>query len=613
MKENFDTAALSPLQRAEKDGYIHISSADGKKKIEYITTGTRVENYDDPEEKVRAEFFAELIYKYEYPANRILTEVAVPGRLPVDRADIVVFRDDECKCPFAVVECKKEGVTDAEFNQAIEQGVGNASRIKLRAEYVVIIAGKTRRVLDVSDRFGVLEREKNILADLPRAYGKPQEFRFYKGTENDIRPVVSQDLIAAIRKCQQTFWGGGRLSPSAAFNELCKLIFVKIGDERKPRRKGEPYQFQIRTYEPASGLAERINAIYDEQKRKYPEVFTEAIKVDDRVLRTVVSHLEAIDLLQTDPDVRNAAFEQFMDDFFKGNFGQHFTPRPIIEFCIKMTNPGDDWDVLDPACGSGGFLLHALNHMRRQADKYFDKAAQPVEHFNYWHDFAAKHLYGIEINAEIARVAKMNMIMHDDGHTNIVSHDSLEIMDKLQDLNQKFARDRFDLILTNPPFGSAVNLAEKPYLSSYELGNSVDAKGRRKSRKNQSSEVLFIERIWQFLKPGTGIAAVILPDSILINSSMQYVRDFILEKFRLLAVVSLPLCAFAHFGSGVKASVLFLRKRGADETPDENEPIFMASPEQIGYDTAGRKTESQLDDVVKKYKEFLRDPAPFFT
>ena len=610
MKENFDTAALSPLQRAEKDGYIHISSADGKKKIEYITTGTRVENYDDSEEKVRAEFFAELIYKYEYPANRILTEVAVPGRLPVDRADIVVFRDDECKCPFAVVECKKEGVTDAEFNRAIEQGMGNASRVKLRAEYVVIVAGKTRRVLDVSDRFGVLEREKNILADLPRAYGKPQEFRFYKGTENDIRPVVSQDLIAAIRKCQQTLWGGGRLSPSAAFGELCKLIFVKIGDERKPRRKGEPYQFQIRTYEPASGLAERINAIYDEQKQKYPEVFTETIKVDDRVLRTVVSHLEAIDLLQTDPDVRNAAFEQLMDDFFKGNYGQYFTPRPIIEFCIKMTN---DWDVLDPACGSGGFLLHALDHMRRQADEYFDKAVQPVEHFNYWHDFAAKHLYGIEINAEIARVAKMNMIMHDDGHTNIVSHDSLESMDKLQDLNQKFARDRFDLILTNPPFGSAVNLAEKPYLSSYELGNSVDAKGRRKSRKSQSSEVLFIERIWQFLKPGTGIAAVILPDSILINSSMQYVRDFILEKFCLLAVVSLPLCAFAHFGSGVKTSVLFLRKRGADETPDENEPIFMASPEQIGYDKAGRKTESQLDDVVQKYKEFLRDPAPFFT
>ena len=134
MKENFDSAVLSPLQRAQKDGYIHISSTDGKKKIEYITTGKRVENYDDPEEKVRAEFFAELIYKYEYPANRILTEVAVPDRLPVDRADIVVFRDDECRRPFAVVECKKEGVTDAEFNQAIEQGVGNASWVKLRAE-----------------------------------------------------------------------------------------------------------------------------------------------------------------------------------------------------------------------------------------------------------------------------------------------------------------------------------------------------------------------------------------------------------------------------------------------------------------------------------------------
>lgn len=612
MKENFDSAVLSPLQRAQKDGYIHISSTDGKKKIEYITTGKRVENYDDPEEKVRAEFFAELIYKYEYPANRILTEVAVPDRLPVDRADIVVFRDDECRRPFAVVECKKEGVTDAEFNQAIEQGVGNASWVKLRAEYVVIIAGRTRRVLDVSDRFGALEREKNILADLPRAYGKPQEFRFYKGTENDIRPVASQDLIAAIRKCHQTLWGGGRLSPPAAFGELCKLIFVKISDERRPRKKGEPYQFQIRTHESSSRLAERINAIYNEQKRKDPEVFTESIKVDDRVLRTVVSHLEAIDLMKTDLDVKGVAFEQFMDGFFKGDFGQYFTPRPVIEFIVQMMEPERDWDVLDPACGSGGFLLHALDYMRTQAGEYYDRDAQAVEYYKYWHDFASKHLYGIEINDEIARVAKMNMIVHDDGHTNVISFDALDSLDKISAHRAAFQRNRFDLILTNPPFGSTVNKAEKPYLEDYYLGNAHDAKGKKKPRKNQSSEVLYIERIWEFLKPGTGRAAVILPDGILTNSSSQYVRDFLLERFQLLAVVSLPQCAFAHFGAGVKASILFLRKREETEKPEEDEAIFMAAPEWIGYDATGRKTESQFEEIVAQYRKFREDPAPFF-
>lgn len=420
---------MTNLERAIKDGYAHIIGEKGKEKITYVSSDNHVENYSDPEEKVRAEFWAELIYKYEYPVNRIKIEVTVPDRLPTDRADIVVFRDDECKRPYAVVECKKDCVTDAEFNQAIEQGVGNATWVKLRADYVVIIAGGTRRVLDVTDKFGALEREQNILADLPHAYGKPQEFRFYKGSENDIKPVDREDLIAAIKKCHQTLWGGGRLSPPTAFGELCKLIFVKISDEQKPRKKGEPYQFQIKTHEPASKLAERINALYDEQKKKDPEVFTDSIKVDDRVLRTVVSHLEAINLHETDLDVKGVAFEQFMDGFFKGDFGQYFTPRPIIEFAVKMTAPEHDWDVLDTSCGSGGFLLYALDYIRHQATEYYEKGS--ADHYRYWHDFAEKHLYGIEINDEIARVAKMNMIVHDDGHTNVISYDALESIDKI--------------------------------------------------------------------------------------------------------------------------------------------------------------------------------------
>lgn len=603
---------MTNLERAIKDGYAYITGAEGKEKIVYVSSDNHSENYNDPEEKVRAEFWAELIYKYEYPANRIKVEVVIPDRLPTDRADIVVFSDDECKRPYTVVECKKDGVSDAEFAQAIEQGVGNATWVKLRAEYVVIIAGGTRRVLDVSDKFGSLERENNILADLPKAYGKPQEYRFYKGTDNDIKEVDREALIIAIRKCHQTLWGGGRLSPPTAFGELCKLIFVKISDEQKPRRKGEPYQFQIKTHEPSSKLAERINELYDEQKIRDPEVFTESIKVDDRVLRTVVSHLEAINLNKTDLDVKGVAFEQFMDGFFKGDFGQYFTPRPIIEFCVKMMKPEQDWDVLDPSCGSGGFLLHTLDYMRKKADLFYDKSMEPIEHKEYWHKFAERHLFGIEINDEIARVAKMNMIVHDDGHTNVISHDALDSIDKMQSRNSGFERDKFDLILTNPPFGATISKSEKPYLSAYELGKVKDAKGKEKTRIRQSSEVLFIERIWEFLKYGTGKAAIVLPDGILTNSSMQYVRDFILEKFQLLAVVSLPQCAFSHFGAGVKASVIFVRKRKSDEKKDSDEAIFMAEPEFIGYDATGRVTESQLDEIVEMYEKFQRDKTSFF-
>lgn len=613
---------MSFLDKAIKDGYAYIIGTENKQKITYVTSDNHSENYNDPEEKVRAEFWAELIYKYEYPANRIKVEVTVPDRIPNDRADIVVFSDDECKRPYTVVECKKDSVTDAEFLQAIEQGVGNATWVKLRADYVVIVAGGTRRVLDVTDKYGAFEREQNIIADLPKAYGKPQEFRFYKGTENDIKEVSREELITAIKKCHNTLWGGGRLSPPTAFGELCKLIFVKISDEQKPRKKGEPYQFQIKTHEPSSKLAERINALYDEQKQRDPEVFTESIKVDDRVLRTVVSHLEAINLNKTDLDVKGVAFEKFMDSFFKGDFGQYFTPREIIDFSVKMMMKEDkyspkgkqinEWDVLDPACGSGGFLLYALDFMRKNADLYYDKNAEESQHRNYWHDFAAKHLYGIEINDEIARVAKMNMIVHDDGHTNVISFDALDSIEKMYDHNHGFKKNNFDLILTNPPFGSTINKSEKPYLSGYELGKTKDKKGKQKDRPRQSSEVLFIERIWEFLKPGTGKAAIVLPDGILTNSSSQYVRDFILEKFQLLAVVSLPQCAFAHFGAGVKASIIFVRKRKVNEKPDENEPIFMAAPELIGYDATGRKTETQLDEIVAKFEEFQKDATPFF-
>ena len=243
---------MTYLDRAIKDGYAIITGPENKQKIIYVTSDNHTENYNDPEEKVRAEFWAELIYEYDYPAHRIKVEVTIPDRVPTDRADIVIFSDDECKKPYAVVECKRDGVTDAEFLQAIEQGVGNATWVKLRASYVVIIAGATRRVLDFSDdSTGILERENNIIADLPKAYGKPQAFRFYRGGEYtdadgkkkkapDIQPVAREDLIAAIKKCHNTLWGGGayllpRPLASSVSSSLSKSVMSRsLGRRANP-------------------------------------------------------------------------------------------------------------------------------------------------------------------------------------------------------------------------------------------------------------------------------------------------------------------------------------------------------------------------------------------
>jgi type I restriction enzyme M protein len=604
------------IEKALSEGHLRLDTSGKTERIVYVAVN-HFEKWSDPEEKVRAEFYAELIYKYDYAPQRIGVEVTVPDRSPSDFADLVVFHDDERKRPFAVVECKKDGISDAEFNQAVEQAWGNGNAHKFRAAYVGVVAGGTRKFLDADDKYGALERDKNVVADLPAGYGKPPEYKYRKGVSKDwqdIRPVSKGELIAAIKKCHQTLWGGGRLSPPAAFGEFCKIIFVKVRDEKRPRKKGEPYQFQIKTDEKAHALAARIKAMYAVEQLKEPDVFAEDMKIDAGTLKMVVSHLESIDFSRTDLDTKGVAFEQFMDDFFKGDFGQYFTPREIIQFAVEMLRPDRDDKILDPACGSGGFLLYAMDYVRREADKlYPNHETDPDEresHRDFWHTFAQDRLYGIEINDEISRVAKMNMILHDDGHTNVISFDALERFEGLRSRKKRLQPGGFDLVLTNPPFGAVVKESEKgkAYMEGWELLRYVgkpgtggsdddpersDARAGKKALKSRTSiktEILFCERVWQFLKPGTGRAAIVLPDGILTNSSLQGVRDWLLQRFQLLAVVSLPQEAFQHAGAGVKASVVFVRKRAEDEQPDDDEAIFMAAPANIGYDATGRKT-----------------------
>ncbi len=589
---------LTYFDQAVADGHLRITGPTGSDRVVYVAVN-HSDRLTDPEERVRAEFWAELVYRYGYEPSRIGVEIIVPDRRPVDAADLVVFRDDSRTRPYAVIECKRDGISDAEFGQAIEQAAGNGTWAKFRASYVGVVAGSTRRFLDFTGRYGALEREANIVADLPVAYGRPEAFKFHKGGPLDIAPISREGLIQAIRKSHQTLWGGGKLSPPAAFGELSKVLFVKISDERAKRKAGEPYQFQIKTHESSRRLGERIRALYETQKEREPDVFTDTIKIDDATLRNVVSHLESVNLSETDLDIKGVAFEQFVDNFFKGDFGQYFTPRDLIQFAIDILQPTSDDIVLDPACGSGGFLLYALDAVRKEADAYHQ--ADTPQHFRHWHDFGTRNLYGVEINDELTRVAKMNMIIHDDGHSNIVGSDALLPLSQLQQKNPGLSPGRFDLILTNPPFGAQVTLAQRPHLSTFELGRMPSKSGRDTPRKSQRTEVLFIERVWQFLKPGTGRAGIILPDGILTNASLQYVRDFLLERFQVLAVVSLPATAFSHFGAGVKSSFVFVRRRDEAERAEEDEDVFMAIADFVGYDATGRETDNDLPAIADLY------------
>lgn len=574
-----------------------ISFNTDESKITYHCVRDYTTSFKNPEEKVRASYFSELVLTYQYPVERINLEVTVPRRTPEDRADIIVYEDDECQSPFLVVECKKEGITDAEFKQAIEQAFGNANSV--RSKYASVVAGNTKTAFDISG-FKPSERERNVIADIPVKYGKAPKYKFIKGDKaKDLKTVSRDDLISALEKCHDTVWQGGKLAPTTAFDEVSKLLFCKMKDEKDGTKKGQPYRFQCGTHETAGEVAERIDVIYQEAKKQDEEVFKEDIRLEPKVIYSVVEHLQGLALNKTDLDTKGVAFEKFMVDYFKGKMGQFFTPRPIIDFAVKLLQPTHDDLVIDPSCGSGGFLLSVLDTVRHDAEKDYDEQ----EAYEIWHNFAKKNLYGIEINDQIARICKMNMIIHDDGHTNVISTDSLTFLKDIKELHKGFTKDRFSLLLANPPFGAVVKSAEKEkkYLDQYKLGEG---------RQNQKTEILFIERCIDFLKPGEGRMGLVLPDGILTNSSLQYVREVLLERCVITAIISLPQFAFSHFGAGVKSSLVFARKKAKDEVV-EDYPIFMAMAEKIGYDATGRDDANELPDILEQYRQFQAAPDFF--
>ncbi len=577
-----------------------IELTDNENRITYFCNREYSTTFKNPEEKIRAAYFVELIRDYKYPANRIDIEVKVERRIPDDRADIVVYEDDDCKKPYLIVENKKDGITDAEFKQAIEQAFGNAN--SKRAKFAIVVAGNTRTAFDVGG-FKSSEREKNVIADIPEKYGKAPKFKFIKGDQQrDLKTVSRQELISTLSKCNDTIWQGGKLAPTTAFDEVSKLLFCKLKDE-KTKPNGKYYDFQIGTNETPDEVFDRINSIYQSSKKGNGEVFNEEIKLTPKVVYSAVEHLQEISINKTDLDTKGVAFEKFMEDFFKGKMGQFFTPRNVIKFMVELMELEHSDRLLDPACGSGGFLLNSMDFVRNYAENNYDQ----FEAYTIWHDFAKDNLFGIEINDQIARVCKMNMIIHDDGHTNVIAFDSLEKFEKIEEHHKKFSPNSFDYILTNPPFGATVKSTERDegFLEQYDLG------AKTAKRKNQKTEILFIERCVDFLKSGTGIMGIVLPDSITINSSLQYVRDYILEKTQVLAIISLPDIAFSHYGANVKSSLLFVRKRN-DKEKRKNYPIYMAMAERIGYTAAGKDDlVNDLIQILEHYKRFEKLPENF--
>lgn len=648
-------------KRGIKDRHIVIN--EDMSVIKYNCKNNTKRRLQNPEEFVQSEAFLKLIYEYDYLPENISVNESVQIGSENREADIFVYNNSNTKI-LIVVECKEENINERQFQIAVDQAYSYAHA--KAAQFVWVTSGIKDEYFEITS---VAPVSRKAISDIPKRGGEVKRFKYTKGGNEPVEGTQAE-LIQKFKSAHDALWGGGALAPTTAFDELDKLIFCKIWDERwrdnDPKSKGEPLNFQIIHYpedeenkKAKIELEKRVRELYEHGRKKDSEVFKDDIKLDKHKIYTVVQYLQDINLSKTNLDAKGVAFQSFMGDFFRGDFGQYFTPKPIVEFIVKAIGINKDWKVLDTSCGSGGFLLQALKYVRDEADDIYGKdEIGSATWKNYWHEFAEKNLYGIEINEQISRVAKMNMIIHDDGHTNIITNDGLKnnYSIEVENRNLNFQDGKFDLIMTNPPFGSSVKADEVSYYKEYELFEKnlgiteikdriADDNNKNKWRTSQNTEVLFLERCYRYLNEENGYLAIVIPDGILTNSTSQYVRDWLIEHFRILAVVSLPQHTFAHVKAGVKSSVLFLKKhpkeltqkfektltdikakvreeKGLDKDQraermlelykkevfeySKDYEVLMFEVENIGYDATGKTIEgNELFDVAEQINKFI--------
>lgn len=443
------------------------------------------------------------------------------------------------------------------------------------------------------------------------------------------RKPANDSLIKVFRRSHDYIYGNeGRKKD--AFWQLLNLIFCKIYDEKRRfdasvsyRRKFYVGVTEQNTEGGRKAIADRIKGIFQELKENtiYREVFdgSEQIGLTDKGVAIIAAELAKYSFLDATIDVKGVAYETIVSTTLKQEAGQFFTPRNIIKAMVEMLNPQEHERVLDPACGSGGFLVMVLDHVRKQiARELFpdlsgilltDKLNTPEVNERV-KQFAENCIFGFDFDPDLKKAARMNMVMAGDGHANIFHVNSLAypnwehpaeiekiklaidqsletLADKQGEFNANDARGKFDVIFTNPPFGAKVKV-EREIAQKYELAKYSDA-----------PEVLFIEACYNYLKPH-GRMAIVLPDGILGNPNTLKVREWILDRFRILASVDLAVEAFLP-QVGVQASLLFLQKKTTEERQladeiEEDYEVFMAIAEKLGKDRRGNQIHLRDED-----------------
>lgn len=572
-----------------------------------------------PEEAVRQLYIYRLMHEYHYPVDRIQLEMPIHFGREIKRADITVMEKDRPLVPYIIVEIKKPKLQDGkEQLKSYCNATGAPIGVWTNGEQVSCYHRKDPNFFE-------------MISDIPQADRKLSDVYSEKYTYTDLktRDKLSKEkrsLKNLIKEMEDEVLASAGVD---SFEEIFKLIFAKLYDELVCANDKTAYLEFRNNGDTDFELKEKIQKLFDDAKRKWDGVFSEESRIllSPSHLAVCVSTLQDIKLFNNNLDVVDDAFEYLMSKSQKGEKGQYFTPRYVIDMCVKMMNPTVNDTIIDTACGSSGFTVHSIFKVWKELR--IAKGLEPEEDITSSErteaerNFVRDQVFAIDFDEKTVRVARTINLIAGDGQTNVLHLNTLDYsrwnevtrqeewndtynegykrLKKLQTRGSNdFSKFNFDLVMANPPF--AGDIKEQTILSHYELAKNDKGKWQKKVGR----DILFIERNLNFLKPG-GRMAIVLPQGRFNNSGDKYIREYIAERCRILAVVGLHVNVFKPH-TGTKTSVLFVQKWDEKLCPRrEDYPIFFATMQKPGKDNSGEKIY-----VKDKDGEILLDPYHHF-
>lgn len=633
-----------------------------------------------PEELVRQNYVCRLVKVYGYTLEQMDEELKVnnahrgQGKA---RADIVIWKSKEDKkknkAAFIVVECKAENVKIRQ--EDYYQGANYAAWSG--ASFFVTTNEKETKFFRVDK--DSMPKYLDEIIDIPQASIIDDQKKVNK-LLSQTKAFSRDEFAKLLQKCHNIIRNNDKLSPEAAFDEISKILFMKIRYERSPdeevlfslekfRRDEQQFEKNIKKHLPKEAQMPYMQYLFKATKDEFAEdkLFDsyETIKIKQYSFEQIVKELEKYNLSATSDDIKGIAFEHFLGTTFRGELGQFFTPRTIVDFMVEILDPQEGEIICDPTCGSGGFLIKSFEYIKEKIEKdvenykkelkakLFDAKYEKLpekeqlkvnEKYSYIlkklnsdinvpnksyskqtdaeknrrvSKLSSSCIYGTDANPRMARTSKMNMIMHGDGHGGVHHHDGLV------NVNGIF-ENRFDVILTNPPFGARIEkdyklsetdrFYDKDKLKEYEkrygsdcikqikeLNKAIDDGQKILDRFDLGkvsglTEVLFMERCLKLLKPG-GRMGIVLPEGVLNNSNLQKVRDYFESEAKILLITSIPQDVFIASGATIKPSLLFF-KRFTNE-----EKAQYATAKEKATKIIDKEFESQIQQIGEKYAD----------